>query len=810
MSKYDSLPKTTPARLTTTRRGLLTGVAGFATFALMGASKSLDLVLPPLSELITLSNADSEGLINVFMRDGQVVSVGSLDPPNNLASPMGLNWYGRAIAPDRITTPMIRVDWQPGGSGGNRETRGEPRYRAATWDEALTLVAAELKRTKETYGNEAILGQVVAGWQTAGSFHSKNSQIGRFLGLYGGFTSLVGNKSFACWQWAAPYSWGLQYPEDSMADSLDNTNGIIFWASDPMDCLKVRGPSYGRVRDWLSKLKQKGVKFTTIDPLFTETAQMSDEWIAIRPGSDVALMAAMAYHLISENKVDMEFLDKYVVGYEPFRQYIMGETDGVEKTAEWASARTDMSVEAINALATYYADTPRVKIAAARGIQRCDHGEQNVRMVITLALIKGEMGLPGGGMTFEIPGFSGLGDAKVIGRGPGGYPASSNPVTQSILEQHLASALEGTHPEMVHNGERWAYPEEGKSPIKLAYWMGGSTLNQHDDVNENLRSLASLETIIVQDSWWTPAARAADIVLPAATLFERNDMTRFWRYVVYQHKIIDPVGEARSDFEIFADLAKRLGFYDELTMGLETEDAWLRKLYSMSDVDLSYEDFQKVGFVKLPIDETPYVAFSAFREDPVANPLKTASGKFEIFSETIASYNYDDCPASPEFIEPFEWLGSEKVADYPLHIVNKHPLYRRHSSYDNVQELHSLSKINGFEPIYINTKDAEARGIQDGDVVRVFNERGAVLCGAYVTDRIRPSVILLQQGSWYSPTEPGKIGSVDRGGCANVLTAQRGTSQLAQGPVCHDSLAQVEKYDGDAVPNDYAPIVAMM
>jgi molybdopterin guanine dinucleotide-containing S/N-oxide reductase-like protein len=788
-----------------TRRGLLAGAAALPLMA--AAPKSDDLILPPEDTEQVLSTADSEGLLDVHLRDGRVVGVSSLDPPANLASPMGLAWYDRAIASDRILYPMIRMDWKPGGSGGNRATRGEPRYRRATWDEALDLVAGELKRVKGTYGNEAILAAVTGGWQTAGSLHAKMAQFNRFFGLYGGFTSLVGNKSYACWQWAAPYSWGVQYPDDSMADTTVNTNALIFWASDPMDCLKVRGPSYGRTRDWISALKERGVRLMTIDPFYTETARISDQWLAIRPGSDTALMAAMAYYLISEKHADTAFLDTYVVGYEPFRQYIMGETDGMRKTPEWASKLTDLSVEKITALAQFYATTPKVKIACSRGIQRCDHGEQAVRMLITLALLKGEMGLPGGGLSFEIPGFAGTGDARLKGRPPASFPGVANPVTQVILDQHYAESLVSAPVTRNHNGKSYPYPQPGKSECKLAYWAGGSFLNQHDDINRNLAAMAKFETVIVHDSWWTPATRAADIVLPIATLFERNDITQFWRYVVYQHKVMEPVGESRTDFDIFKDLAKRVGVYDRFAMGMDTEDAWLRKLLSMSDVKLSYDDFKKAGTYLLPVDETPYVAFADFRKDPKANPLKTASGKFEIYSETIASYKYADCPPTPQWIEPFEWLGSAKAAQFPLHIVNKHPLFRRHSSYDNVASLHQYSKVNGFEPIFLNPDDAKERGVATGDVVRVFNDRGAVVCGAIVTAAVRARVVLLQQGSWYAPAEPGKIGSLDRGGCANTLTAQRGTSQLAQGPVCHDSLVQIEKYTGQAKPNDYAPIV---
>jgi molybdopterin guanine dinucleotide-containing S/N-oxide reductase-like protein len=800
-------PRPAPDDSSVSRRRLLAGTAAVAAVPVMGAAPSSDsLILPPVGSEQILTTADSEGLLNVHLRDGQVIGVSSLDSASNEASPMGLAWYQRAIASDRILYPMIRVDWKPGGSGGDRSTRGAPKYRRASWDEALGLVAAELKRVKEGYGNEAILGAVSGGWQTAGQLHAKLAQVGRFLGLYGGYTTMIGNKSYACWQWAAPYSWGVQYPDDSMADTLANTNGMIFWASDPMDCLKVRAPSWRRMRFFLEQAKARGVKMIVIDPLLTETGRMCDEWIAIRPGSDVALMAAMAYYMISEKKADTAFLDTYTVGYEPFRQYIMGETDGVKKTPEWASKLTDLPVERITSLAKYYAETPKVKITSSRGIQRCDHGEQNVRMLITLALLKGEMGTPGGGLTFEIPGYAGQGDARLTARGPASFPAVPNPVSQAIIEQRSADTIMNAPITVNHNGKAYPYPQPGKSECRLALWVGGATLNQHDDINKNLRAFAKLETIIVQDSWWTPATRMADIVLPAACLFERNDITQFWRYVVYQHKIMEPVGEARSDFEIFKDLSKRLGFYDRFIMGMETEDAWLRRLYQMGQPPMDYDEFKRVGFYKLPVDPAPYVAFSDFRQDPKAHPLSTKSGKFEIHSETIASYKYADCPPSPQFIEPFEWLGSPKAAQYPLHIVNKHPVWRRHSSYDNVQSLQAFSKINGFEPITMNPKDAAERGLVDGDIARVFNDRGQILCSVRTTTEIRAKVVMLQEGSWYRPLEPGRIGSLDRGGCASSLTAQRGTSELAQGPVCHDSLVQIEKYTGDAKPNDWAPI----
>ncbi len=787
------------------RRQVLKGMAVGGGVALVGRAAAINEILPAFGTEQVLTSADSEGLIQVVVKNGMILRVESLDYPENEASPMGLAWDRRAYAPDRILYPMVRADWAPGG-GGNRETRGQPRYRRASWDEALDLVAGELKRVKDSYGNEAFLAASIGGWQTAGNFNTKNGQQSRFINLFGGTTDLIGNKSYASWQWGAPYSIGQVYPADSMQDSLDNTKTFIFWASDPMNLLKVRAVSYKRIRDWVVEMKRRGIRIITIDPVYTETAAMSDEWIPMRAGGDSALMAAMAYVMISEGLHDQAFIDKYTVGFEPFRQYVMGESDGTPKTPEWAADKTDMTPEKIRAFAMEYATTKQVKIASARGIQRNEHGEQQVRMLIALSTIKGEFGLPGGGMGFEIPGFSGLGDHRVLGKGLGRFPSAPNPVTQTILEQHFAPSILNAPVVDDHDGQTYAYPEPGKSEIKLLYWAGGSALNQHDDINQTLQAFKKLETIIVQDSWWTPATRHADIVLPINTLLERNDVTSFWRYAVYQHKIIDSLGESRSDFEVFRDLADRLGFKDEFTTGMETEDEWLRQMVAASDIPMSYEEFRDAGFYKFDVDTSSYVAFSDFRDNPAVNPLGTESGKIEIHSAKIESYGYDDCPGTPQWIEPTEWLGSPLTKDYPLQMMNKHPLWRRHSSYDNVDTLRKESKINGFEPVMINPADAESRGIATGDVVRVFNGRGAILCGAEVTERVRPQTVVVHEGSWFSPVEPGTVGSIDRGGSSSVLTRQMGTSKLAQGPITHSTLVQVEKYDGMATPNDYAAI----
>ncbi len=783
------------------RRDVLKGMAVGGGVALVGQAAAINEILPAYGSEQVLTTADNEGIIQVVVKNGMILRVESLDYPNNVATPMALNWDRRVYAPDRILYPMVRADWAPGG-GGDRTTRGQPRYRRVSWDEALDLVAGELSRVKDAYGNEGIY--TTGTWSTAGRLHSKDAQLQRMLNLNGGYSTRLGNKSYACWSWGAPYAIGMGYPTHSMKDILDNGRLVIFWGGDPINTTRTAYGN-GAHAKWIGDLRRNGVKVITIDPLYTETAEQSDQWIAPRPGSDTAIMAAMANVMISEDLYDKDFIAKYTVGFEPFRANVMGEDGTPAKTPEWAAGLSDIPADTIRALAREFATTKGVMLAPGFGIQRQDFGEQPILMSIALASMKGELGTNGGGLAVYVYGGHGLPNA--IGKGPGSFSAGTNPVTQLVLEQHFSYSLLNAPITFNHNGKSYTYPQPGKSEIKLAYLTCGSRLiNQHDDVNLQLQALQTLDTHIVQDSWWTAGARQADIVLPAATLFERNDLVQLGEYVVYQHQILEPLGESMSDFEIMKAVSDRLGFKDAFIDGKETEDDWLRYLYGQSDVPLSYEEFRDAGYYMFPTEEGKPSPFVDFRENPALNPLGTPSGKIEVSSEAIASYGYDDCPGVPQWMEPKEWLGSAETADYPLHVITKHPLWRRHSSYDNVDALRKVSKINGFEPVTINPADAEARGIATGDVVRVFNGRGAVLAGANVTDAVRPGVVILQQGSWYRSAEPGTIGSLDRGGCANVLTREDGTSQLCQGPVVHSVLVEIEKFGGMAQPNDYAAI----
>jgi biotin/methionine sulfoxide reductase len=316
------------------------------------------------------------------------------------------------------------------------------------------------------------------------------------------------------------------------------------------------------------------------------------------------------------------------------------------------------------------------------------------------------------------------------------------------------------------------------------------------------------ETIIVHEPWWTPMARHADVVLPANTPLERNDMVSTPRdgFLLANKQALPPVGKSRSDHDILTALADRLGFRERFTEGRD-EMGWLRHLYETSrtrarqrDIEMpEFEEFWEAGLFELPPPEDPPVFLAAFRDDPDTQSLRTPSGKIEIWSERIASYEYEDCPPHATWMEPAEWLGGDKAKQYPLHLVSNQPVTRLHSQLDQ-GVVSQEAKVAGREPLLMHPHDAATRGISSGDVVRVFNDRGQCLAGAVVTANIQPHVVQLATGAWYDPLEPGVPGTLEKNGNPNVLTLDKGTSKLGQGSSAHTALVEVEGYAGVAPP----------
>ena len=743
------------------------------------------------------------GVYDVEVENGRIVGVRAFDgdpQPSQIMTTMPSAVY----AESRIEQPMVRQGWLQHGVGSNRAGRGVEPFVAVPWDEALDLVAAELRRVKDTYGNAAIYAS--SGWASAGVFHDAPAQLYRFFNGFGGFVSQVTNYSTGAASVIVPHVVGTMDPAFGAVTTWPSiaTHSqlmVLFGGIAPKNT-EVNKGGIGRheAGDWLAHVRQAGVAFVNVSPLRTDAAEaLGAEWLPIRPNTDVALMLGLAHTLIAEQLHDRAFLATYTVGFDRLRAYVMGETDDTPKDAAWAAAITQIPAATIRALARRMAAV-RTMLAVSWSVQRGDHGEQPYWMAIALAAMLGQIGLPGGGFGFGYGGISGIGSPQARVPRPQ-MPRGTNPVQAYIPVARCVDMLLNPGATLDFNGHRLTYPD-----IRLVYWCGGNPFHKTQDLNRLLRAWQKPETIIIHEPWWTPAARRADIVLPCTTTLERNDIgaSRWDRFYFAMQQAIAPVGEAKTEYAIYSALAERLGFQAQFTEG-RTEMEWLRHLYDLArqqaaqhHVNLpSFEVFWETGHVELPVPDDPPVLFAAYRADPQANPLKTPSGRIEIFSDTIAAFDYDDCPGHPVWLEPAEWLGSAQAQVYPLHLLSNQPSSRLHSQLDCGEGSRS-AKVAQREPVWINTDDAVARGISTGDVVRIYNARGACLAGAIVTDAIRPGVIQLATGAWFDPLDPAEIGSLDKHGNPNVLTLDKGTSKLAQCSVAQTALVEVARFTGEA------------
>ena len=720
-------------------------------------------------------------------------------------SPLGRSYVEAVNDGLRIRQPMVRESWLRNGPGSG--VRGGEPFVALSWERALELVAAELERIRSAFGNRAIYAGSY-GWGSAGSFHFPQGQLHRFLNLFGGFVRSINTYSHAAADVAMPYIAGnffrLLVEQASWQTIARHSEFVVAFGGMPLKNAQVAygGVARHRTRGGLEACRQAGVEFLNIGPVKNDTADfLRAEWLTPRPNTDVALMLGLAHTLVTEGLANNEFLTRYCVGFERFRPYLMGESDGHPKDARWAANITGLKAETIITLARRMA-AKRTLITIAWSLQRADHGEQTYWMAVTLAAILGQIGLPGGGFGY------GYASVATVGNPASRIPWATldrcaHPVEDVIPVARIADLLLNPNTAFDYNGRRATYPD-----IRLVYWVGGNIFHHHQDLNRLLRAWQKPETIVVHEPWWTPMARHADIILPATTPLERNDMVCTPRdgFVVANKQAMEPVGKARNDHDIFADLAERLGFREGFTEGRD-EAGWLRHLYDLSRERAQergfalpdFEQFWADGYFELPLPSEPQPFLSAFRTDPDTHPLDTPSGKIEIWSERIASYHYDDCPPHPTWMEPVEWLGSEKAVHYPLHLTSNQPVGRLHSQLDQGSVSRSL-KVAEREPVWIHPADAQARGLSEGDIVRVFNDRGQCLAGVRITANIQESVVQLPTGAWYDPLEPGVPGSLEKHGNPNVLTLDKGTSKLGQGPSAHTTLVQVERYRGDPPP----------
>ncbi|MFF6804028.1 molybdopterin-dependent oxidoreductase [Streptomyces sp. NPDC012616] len=722
-------------------------------------------------------------------------------------SPIGPGMVTAADDNARVLRPAVRKGWLNGLPRVHDTARGADAFVEVSWDDAITLVSDELRRVRSQHGDSAVFGGSY-GWASAGGFHNAQGQLQRFLALGGGYTDSRNTYSTAALEVVLPHvigghPWSYQSRMPMWHEIAENCELVVAFGGLALKNSQINpgGLARHQTQNLQRRCREAGVRFVNVSPIRSDVAGFLDaEWLPVVPNTDTAAMLGIAHTMLVNGWHDEDFLRRCCVGFDRFASYLGGEFDGIPKDAAWAAEITGISRGAITGLARRLA-TQRSLIMVNYAVQRADHGEQPIWMSVVLAAMAGSMGRPGCGWG------AGYATMDATGVAPGRpsvatVPKVSNPVADFIPVARIADTLLHPGKTIDYDGRRLTLPE-----LRLIYWCGGNPFHHHQDLHRLTRAWQTPDTVVVHEAWWNTTAKFADIVLPVATTLERDDFAAGFcdPHLVAMPKVREPEGESRTDHQIFAALASRLGYEQEFTQS-RSELEWVRHLYEQTRSELGgdaalpdFDDFWRNSTAALPVLTGPFPgSFEALRSDPQRFPLPTPSGRIEIFSEEIDSFGYDDCAGHPTWYEPVEWLHADLSARFPLHLISNQPASRLHSQYDNGG--HSLSsKIHDREPVTINPSDAASRGIESGMIVRVYNDRGSCLAGAVLSDDVMAGVVQLSTGAWWDPVRPGLSGTLDRHGNPNVLTADRPCSRLSQGPSALSALVDVERYD-DPLP----------
>ncbi len=787
---------------TPTRRAFLQGgAAAFGTAALMN-STALASSLDPNSFAGRAFHATHFGPFEAIVKDGKLLGLNAITEIDK--RPTEMLMYGvqdRTYDKSRINYPMVRKSYLEGWETGDikPQLRGKEEYVRVDWDTAWNLTAKALLDTATNYGNEAIFSSSYGGWSNAGAFRPNVLQ-GRLLNLMGGCTNTQGDWSAGASQISLPRIIGDMevYSAQSAWQTIrDECDVFVLVGCDPIknNRIEYRVADHGMYAHW-EQIRDAGVRFISINPQRTASDDyLNADWMRIVPNTDVALFCAMAYHVLDKGLEDRAYMDKYTVGSEKWIEYLQGKRDDVPKTPEWAAEITGIEADRIRELAELLA-TSNTTIAGAWSLQRAQHGEMTHWAIVNFAALTGKIGKPGCGVGFSW--HYGNGGMPQSGKStPAGMSQGRNWVKGVCPASRITEMLENPGKTITYNGHETTYPD-----VKMIFNAGNNFMSHQQDTNRLIRALEKVETIVSVDVWWTAAVRWADIVLPAASTLEQDDITSGGTYsndkVYAMKKVIEPVGESLPDYEIFEGLADKLGLWAQFT---DSEDKMyhIKLAYEKSSAakHTPFEEFWEKGYARMEVPEEAkgWVRHNAFYRDPEANPLHTGSGKIEMFCEEIELMGLEDCPGMPVWLEKHEYLGNAKEGQ--LHVVSPHPWYRLHSQMDQSARLRELYKVQGREPVRINTQDAAERGIEDGDLVELYNDRGTVIAGAIVSDDIMPGVVSIYEGAWPSLDSKGRCNS----GLVNFLTSTQRSSGLSQATTANTVLASLRKCEDPDGPN---------
>ena len=798
-------------------------------------------------------------------------------PRQTTVAPHSMCVKSTIYSPDRLLYPMKRVDFDPNGER-NCEKRGISGYVRISWDEALDIVASEIRRVKRDFGPGAILAN-------HGSHHTWGN-VGYYISAAYKFFNAIGTTrvihnpdSWEGWYWGAMHHFGYSMRLGQtetyglVEDLLKEAEMVVFWSADP-ECTSGSYSAFEGTsrRQWLKDL---GLELVHIDPYYNHTAALlGGKWFAPKPGTDAAMAMAIAQVWIAEGTYDRHFVESRSIGFDAWKAYLLGEEDGVPKTPEWQEAETGVPAKDVRALARRWASRKTYLGAGGwgnghGGACRSATGIQWARTLACLMAMQG-MGKPGVNygllqwgtpidLKFSFPGYAdgGMsGDIEGTGLGISYYQRmpqlpSFNTSTQKVPRLSIPEAiLEGKAEGYPWDGktiegqfQKFSYPKAGHSTIQMLYKYGGASIGTMTDTNRYVKAYRTdrLPFVVNQSIWLEGEAKFADILLPACSSFERFDISEFGgtggyalhgqtqmnhRVVLMQHKCIEPLGESKSDYQIFTELASRLGLGAYFSEGV-TELDWVKRMFDASDLPkhVSWKDFLRKGYFVVPApakearDPPSLRWFYEGRRKDVPEPqplpgdyterylegLQTQSGKFEFECSSLKRFDADDPERPPivKYLPSWEGPRSELYERYPLQMISPHSRFSYHtlsdgkdSAVNDIEEHRVLVDGYYYWVIRMNPADAAARGVGMHDLVRVYNDRGAVVCAARLTQRLPRGVVHAYESSAvYDPMgEPGY--SVDRGGCVNQLTPRRSIAKKVTGTAANSCLVEIERWDG--------------
>lgn len=769
-------------------------------------------------------------------------------PLKTLLPPLSLGYKKRVYSPARIRYPLKRIDFDPNGNR-NIGNRGKSRFVRISWDEALDIITSEILRVKKQYGMTAILYQSDQHGENK-VVHGPHGCARKLLRILGGYTLQVRQPdSWEGWTWGAKHVWGMQpvgtqVPQSNLLyDIAQNAELILFWGCDQETTTwGWQGQLPSLLSYWWTEL---GIKQIYVAPDLNYAAAVhADRWIPILPNTDAALYLAIAYVWITEGTYDKKYIETHTYGFDKFEEYVMGKEDGVPKTPKWAEKITHVPARTIKSLAREWA-SKRTTVAIGNGGPgiRGPYSSEPARLQVLLLAMQG-LGRPGVNQAKMIE--WGLFDnveqiscprpkvlPNLLAAYTGGHPADTNHpsfIPKTLIHDAILNppiswyGNESELPPREDQFVKYKYPADGCSEIHMIWTDSPCWITCWNDGNRFLEALRNekIEFMLAQHPWMENECLYADVILPVNTKFEEDDIASDifsgqYNLVFPEYKCIEPIGESLSDYEIVCKIADRLGVLDEYTGGKSVQDL-IRLGFDTSGVQdmVTWEKMNEKGYYVVPTDpDWPKIpaGMIKFYEDPENNPLTTPTGKIEFFATGLAEHFPDDDerPPVPHWI-PFgeshqETLGCDRAEKYPLLMCSNHPRWGIHANHEDITWLREIPtcKVKGldgyqYHPLWINPKDAAERGILNGDVVRVYNERGVVLGGAYVTERVMPGAVSMDHGAKYDPIVPGEI---DRGGAIDTICCHKPTSRNAVGMAVSGFLVEVEKADLEQMVRKY-------